>query len=99
MEYMESFVGCVMRETFEETGMKIKNIRLLCVLNLKKYEPRHYVNLGFIADWESGDPQVMEPKKVGEWGWYELDKIPQPWFATIAVYLEALKTGKNFFDS
>jgi hypothetical protein len=40
----------------------------------------------------------MEPDRSEEWGWYELDKLPQPLFATIPSYIEAFKTGRNFWD-
>src|SRR3989344_7046702 len=60
MEYMESFEGCAKREVQEETGMEIDNVRFLRLLNLKKYAPKHYVGIGLIADWKSGEPKVIE---------------------------------------
>lgn len=99
MEYMESFEECAKRETLEEAGIKIKNVRFLRLANLKEYAPKHYVDIGLIADWESGEPKVMEPGKVESWNWYELDKLPSPLFSTISSYMEALKTGRSFWDA
>ena len=99
MEYMESFEICVKREVKEETGIEIKNVRFLRLLNLKDYAPKHYVDVGLIADWKSGKPKVMEPDKAESWGWYEIDKLPKPLFSTLPAYFEALITGKNFFDN
>jgi 8-oxo-dGTP diphosphatase len=69
LEALESFEESLLREVAEEGGpdLKLKNLRFLCVSNLTKYAPKHYVDIGMIADWESGEPQVMEPKnlKVG----------------------------------
>lgn len=98
-EYMESFEDCAKREVMEETGMEIKNIRFLRLANLKNYAPKHYVDIGLIAEWKGGEPRVLEPEKIDNWGWYDLDDLPSPLFATIPSYLEALKTGRNFWDA
>lgn len=98
MDYLESFQEAVKREVGEECGLEIENLKFLCVYNLKEYSPDHYVNLGFTADWKDKDPQLLEPDKVESWAWYDLDNLPQPLFAMIPSYLEALKTGKVFFD-
>ncbi|MFA6588348.1 MAG: NUDIX domain-containing protein [Patescibacteria group bacterium] len=98
LEYMESIVDCAKREVKEETGMEIKNVRFLRLYNLKKYAPKHYVDIGMIADWAEGEPQIIEPDRIAGWNWYDLDNLPKPLFDTIPSYLEAKKTGKNFFD-
>jgi len=99
MEYMESFEACAKRELLEETGMQITNIRFLRLLNLKDYAPKHYVDVGLIADWESGEPLVLEPNKCEGWDWYDLKNLPAPLFKTTDTYLEALETGKNYYDA
>ncbi|MEK7596605.1 MAG: NUDIX domain-containing protein [Patescibacteria group bacterium] len=98
LEYMESFEACARRETMEEAGIEIQNVRFLVLINLKKYAPRHYVHIGMVADWKSGEPKVLEPEKLESWGWYDLDKIPEPYFGTTSITLEAYKTGRNFLD-
>lgn len=98
-EYMESFEQCAKRETMEETGMEIDNVRFLRLLNLKDYAPKHYVDVGLIADWKSGEPKIIEPDKTEGWDWYDIDNLPSPLFSTIPTYIEAYKTGKNFWDA
>ena len=78
LEYMESIEECAKRETLEETGIVIGNVRFLCLSNLKQYAPKHYIDIGVVADWVSGDPKVIEPEKVESWDWYALDAIPEP---------------------
>lgn len=99
LEYMESFEDCARREVHEETGMEIQNVRFLRLLNLKAYAPKHYVDIGMMADWQSGEPQVLEPEKCEQWGWFDIDNMPKPVFATEPIYIEALKTGRVFFDA
>jgi 8-oxo-dGTP diphosphatase len=99
LEYMESFEECAKREVMEETGMEIDNIRFLRLSNLKDYAPKHYVDIGLVADWKSGDPEIKEPDKIEGWGWYDLENLPSPLFATLPTYFEALKTGRNFWDA
>lgn len=99
LEYMESYTGCAKREVKEETGMEIDNVRFLRLSNLKTYAPKHYVDIGLIADWKSGEPKEMEPDKISQWQWYDMDKLPEPLFATLPSYIEAYKTGRNFWDA
>lgn len=99
MEYMESFEQVAKREVKEETGMDIENVRFLRLYNLKEYAPKHYVDIGLIADWRNGEPIVMEPSKCEGWDWYDMDALPSPLFSTIPTYIEAFKTGKNFWDA
>ncbi len=99
LEYMESFEECAKREVWEEAGIKIKKVRFLLLSNLKTYAPKHYVDVGLVAEWESGEPKIMEPDKLEGWDWYDMNTLPQPLFSTIPSYLEAYATGKNFWDA
>lgn len=99
LEHMESFEECAKREAMEEAGIEIENIRFLRLLNFKNYAPKHYVDIELVADWKSGEPEVREPDKLTQWQWRSLDDLPQPLFAAIPSALEALKTGRNFWDA
>jgi len=97
LDWQESFEDCAKRELMEEVGVEIQNIRFLRVLNYKFYE-KHFVDVGLIADWKSGEPKILEPEKCEEWGWYDLDNLPSPLVQGFEVYIEAYRTGKNYFD-
>ena len=98
LEFNESIIDCAKRECREEAGIEIKNIKFLRFSNMRKYG-KHYVDIGLIADWAGGDPTVLEPSKMEKWNWYNLDNLPKPLFGVINHTSEALKTGRNFFDS
>ena len=99
LEYMESLKECARREVKEEVGIEINNIRFLFLANVKKYKPKHYVNIGLVADYKSGEPKTLEPEKSESWGWYDLDKLPSPMFEMCRLSFESFKTGQNYFDS
>jgi 8-oxo-dGTP diphosphatase len=99
LEYMESFEDCAKREVKEETGIEIENVRFNRLMNLRAYPPKHYADVGLVADWKSGEPKVCEPEKCEEWGWFDLDKLPAPLFGPCVTSVQAYKTGENFYDA
>lgn len=99
MEYMESFEACAKREVLEETGIEIENVRFLRLLNLKNFAPKHFIDIELLADWKSGEAQLLEPDKFETWNWYDLDHLPEPMFLPQYSSIEAYKTGKNYFDN
>ncbi len=100
LEHMESFEDCAIRETREESGLEIKNIRFLYLTNVTKYAPKHYVHIGLVADWSSGEAQTLEPNKAEGWRWYSLDDLPKgPTFEFCILAFDAFKTGKKYYCS
>lgn len=99
LEFGESFEACAKRETREETGLEIKNVRFQLLANLKKYDGKQYVHIGLIADWKSGKLELMEPDKAESWDWYPLDNCPKPLFETCRLAFKSFKTGQSYFDS
>lgn len=98
LEYMESFETCARRETLEEAGIELENIRWCYLGNINIYAPRHYVQIGMIADWKSGEPKVMEPEKCSQWKWFSLDALPSPLFQGSEIVLRAFQNGIQYRD-
>ncbi len=98
LEYMEGFADCARRETLEECGIEIDNIRFQFLANVTKYAPKHYVHIGVVADWKSGEPTVLEPEKSESWRWYDVNDLPNPMFEMCRQSIECHKTGKNYLD-
>ena len=99
LEYMESFKDCALRELGEECGIEVENIRFQYLSNVKHYAPKHYVHIGLIADWRSGEPKVLEPEKLESWDWYDLSNLPKPMFYQAVAAIESYKTGEVYKDA
>ena len=95
LEYMESFEECAARESKEECGIEIQNITLLHVINSKAYAPKHYIHIGMIAEWQSGEPHVLEPEKSECWQWFTLDALPEPLFDFCKHDIAYYRSKKN----
>lgn len=98
LEYMETFENCARRECREEAGIEIENIRFQFLANVRAYAPKHYVHVGLIADWRSGEPQQREPDRGDEWFWSTIEEFPKPLFRMCELTIDALKAGKNYYD-
>jgi 8-oxo-dGTP diphosphatase len=98
LEHLESFEQCAQRETMEECGLTIGNVRFQFVANVRTYAPRHYVHIGLLADWRSGTPTVLEPEASGTWEWYDLGHLPHPLFEMSRLAVESCKTGSTYYD-
>ncbi|MBU1975390.1 MAG: NUDIX domain-containing protein [Nanoarchaeota archaeon] len=72
---------CAKRETMEEIGVKIKNLRRGPWTNdVFIEENKHYITLCIISDYDSGEPKIMEPDKCTEWRWVTWEDMPKPLF-------------------
>lgn len=81
LEYGESFEETAIRETLEETGVEIENIRFGAVTNDHfKDEDKHYVTIWMLSDWKSGEAKILEPEKCTDIGWFDFDSLPSPLF-------------------
>jgi len=98
LDYMEFFAECARRETLEECGIEIQNIRFQFLANEKLYAPKHYTHIGLTADWKSGEPKVLEPNKCESWSWYEVEKLPSPLFDTCRLAIDSYLNNKNYYD-
>ncbi len=98
LEHLESFESAVRREIIEETAVLIDAIRFVHVANIDIYAPKHYINVGFVADWKSGEPRVMEPEKCAGWDWYTLDQLPKPLFFQTELIINSYKKDIHFYD-
>ncbi len=97
LEMNESIEQCAERETFEEAGIKIKNLSKSYFTNdIFENEEKHYVTLFITSDYNFGDVEIMESNKCDEWGWFEWDNMPKPLFLCVE---NLVNEGFNPFDT
>jgi 8-oxo-dGTP diphosphatase len=93
LEMFESWENCAQRETLEEAGIEIDNIRFITATNdIFPDDGKHYITIAMVADWKSGEARIMEPDKCDGTGWFAWNELPSP----LAIFFaNFIKTGYN----
>ena len=95
LDFGESFEDGIARETLEECGIIINNPKVICINN-DQVETAHFVTIGLFCDEFEGEAKVMEPDKIVEWHWFELDNLPDPMYFPSLRILENYKHNKFY---
>lgn len=80
VEFWETREDAVKREIKEELGIEIEITRVLHTTDeILKEDKQHWIPTTFIAKIKKGQvPQIMEPEKCDEIGWFSLEGLPSP---------------------
>ncbi len=70
----EAFEESVVREVAEELGVAVRPTRLFGTYETHSPEGGFVVRL-YLCDITSGEPRVMEPDKIPEFGWYAVEEV------------------------
>jgi 8-oxo-dGTP diphosphatase len=97
LHFGETFEKGAEREVLEETGIKLKKVKVICV-NQDIIATAHFITLGLFAEDFQGEPKVMEPDEITEWQWFDLDKLPTPIYFPSAKVLENYKQKKFYIQ-
>ncbi|MBI2610462.1 NUDIX domain-containing protein [Candidatus Kaiserbacteria bacterium] len=97
LELYEDWKECAVRETREESGIEIKNIRFIGITNdVDPAHGSHYATIFLAADWKAGEASLTEPDKFSSWEWFAWDALPEPLFLSTRSFVEAGYNPFNF---
>lgn len=99
LEFGETFYETAIRETKEETGLKVKNCKLISVaeeMGYLKSDGKHYINIGILAEYKGGIPRVLEPEKCEKWQWFSQNKLPKNLFQGTKLITKNYKSKKIY---
>jgi mutator protein MutT len=78
VEFGETLAGALQREMREEYGIEIAVLELLDVVDhILPEEGQHWVSPSFLCRIVSGEPQIREPEKCTEIGWFLPAEAPR----------------------
>lgn len=84
LDFGETIEQCAIRETMEEAGILIKNVRFAKLTeDLFPQEQKHYLTVWVLADFDSGEVQLLEPELCEKWEWSDWDNLPKPLFIPV----------------
>lgn len=76
LEFGETFEQTAKREVEEETGLTDIEVKgVVSIVNDRVYD-KHFVSVGMLVEWKSGEPRVTEPEKSANWTWFPVDALP-----------------------
>lgn len=99
LEWGETVFETAKREVKEETGLEIEKMELISVADELRYittDNKHFLNIGVKAEYDGGEPQVMEPEKCREWHWFSLDDLPGKLLEGTGLVIKNYKAGKIY---
>jgi 8-oxo-dGTP diphosphatase len=89
LEFGETPEECVIRETREEVGIAITNVRFSAITNdIFPEEGRHYITIWMHGMLQSGEPRIAAAREVAEVGWFSWNALPSPLFLPMQNLLD-----------
>ena len=80
------------REAEEETGLSIGKIEFVSVTEqIVTADRQHWVSLLYETDDVTGEAKLTEPDKLSDFGWFDLDDLPEPLSAFTKAILPFLR--------
>jgi 8-oxo-dGTP diphosphatase len=102
LEWGETVFQTAIRETMEEVGLDVNNLKLISVADEVRYidsDDKHYLNVAVLAESDSGEPKLMEPDKCERWEWFDLNELPDKIFEGSQLTINNYKNKTIYFEN
>lgn len=77
LEFGETFEECAKREVAEETGLTDVVFKdVVALINNRVYD-KHFISIGVVVEWVSGEAIEAEPEKSKNWTWFAPEELPE----------------------
>ncbi|ABC91046.1 putative hydrolase protein, MutT/nudix family [Rhizobium etli CFN 42] len=91
VDHMEPAEDAARREAQEETGLRIGRIeRIGMTEQIIDADRQHWISILYLARDVDGEPQLIEPDKLSDFGWFPLTDLPEPLSAFTKAAIAAL---------
>ncbi|KAA3516275.1 NUDIX domain-containing protein [Agrobacterium vitis] len=92
VDVLEPAEHAARREAEEETGLTIGSVEFVSVSEqIIAADRQHWVSLLYKTSDISGEATLTEPDKLSDFGWFDLDHLPQPLSAFTKAILPFLR--------
>jgi ADP-ribose pyrophosphatase YjhB (NUDIX family) len=98
VDWLEPVAAAVAREVEEELAIRLRDLRLLCVVDqihlvdqIDRAAPEHWVAPVYTTSAFEGEPRLVEPDKHAALGWFALDRLPAPLTVATITAVAALR--------
>ena len=94
----ETFTQAIIREAYEEAGIKLleKDLKILHVMHRKSIDSER-VDVFFTVNQWTGNLENMEPHKCSELKWFEIEDLPENVIPYIRKVIQSIK-NKTFYS-
>ena len=82
LEFHETPIEWAKRETMEETGITIKNAKIIGFTN-DIYIDKHYITIIVLSDYDQWEAKTLEPDKCEKREWISREDFPNPRFLSM----------------
>lgn len=102
LEWGETIFQTAKRETLEECGLTVDDLKLISVADEVRYidiNDKHYLNVAVLVESIQGEPKIVEPDKCEKWEWFDLENLPSPIFEGTQLTINNYKNKTIYFEN